>query len=277
MSISTIRNGLKQGTNEVLPISQDENPAHTRIYYGEDLVYGDLQFEIGVVTEDLRCYVNANNITSYPGSGSTWFDISGNSRDLDVGGGTILFVTGSPNYFDFTDSSDPKTYAATYRPGDVITSLTSQNTYTVCMFYAYAVSSGYRTIIRSVNGSGTLRDFVLVDNGTENLGTFTDTFHGFGIDITTDIPDYDTQFNYQVYTQATGSGIAETEFFLNNSGSIGSNNDPMKGQGPAVFGNQETGDQPGALISAILVYDRVLTSAEITKNYNALKGEMGLG
>lgn len=53
-----------------------------------------------VVTSSLQLYVDAGNATSYPGSGSTWFDLSGNSRNLTLyntptyssaDGGSIVF------------------------------------------------------------------------------------------------------------------------------------------------------------------------------------------
>lgn len=37
-----------------------------------------------IVTDQLAMHLDAGNISSYPGSGATWFDISGNSRNMTL-------------------------------------------------------------------------------------------------------------------------------------------------------------------------------------------------
>lgn len=228
----------------------------------------------GIVTDQLRLYVNANDTNSYPGSGSTWFDLSGGNRDLTLDA-TPTFNTGTPNFFDFTDGTD----AATYKPGGTLSSVTSQgDEYTVCMFFAYySPTSNFRTLMRVANGSSAA-DFWMVNTGTNNLGIYDTAFRSFGVNVSTDIPSYTTQFNYQVLTMEDGGAGDDTNFYLNAaSGSVeGSTNTPLRNDGPAVFGNQETGGQPGAKIAAIIVYDKVLSTTEIGQNYEALKTEMGL-
>ena len=53
-----------------------------------------------VVTTGLQLYLDAGNASSYPGSGTAWTDLSGNSRDgtltngptySDTNGGSIVF------------------------------------------------------------------------------------------------------------------------------------------------------------------------------------------
>ena len=229
-----------------------------------------------IVTDQLRLYVNANDAISYPGSGSTWFDLSGGGRDLTLDA-TPTFVSGTPNYFDFTDGTD----AARYLVGGTRTPVTSQgDTYTVCMFFAYYNSTAnFRTLMRDVNTStNQYSDFWMVNNGTNNLGIYDTAFRSFGVNVSTEIPSYTTQFNYQVLTMEDGAAGDDTNFYLNaaSGSALGSSASPLRFDGPGVFGNQETGGQPGAKIAAIIVYDKVLSTAEIGQNYEALKTEMGL-
>ena len=230
---------------------------------------------VTIVTDQLRLYVNANDVTSYPGSGSTWFDLSGAGRNLNLDATPTFDGSGTPKYFDFTDGTD----AATYRPGGTLSPVTSQgDTYTICMFMTYYnVSATFRTIVRAISGGGGA-DFIMVNTGTNNLGTYDTVFRTLGVNIVTDIPSYDSQFNYQVWTVDDGAVGDDVFFYLNAaSGSAeGSNNFPLRNDGPGIFGNQETGGQPGAQIAAILVYDKVLSTAEIGQNYEALKTSMGL-
>lgn len=234
-----------------------------------------------IVTDSLMMYVDANESLSYGGSGAVWNDLStyytastAKNLSLDASPTFVAASGGTPAHFDFTDGTD----AATYKPGGTLDSVTTQGTnYTVCMFFAYHNSTGnYRTIIRTVNGSSASNFGLIVNTGTNNLGIYDGSFRDFGVDIDTDIPSYTTQFNYQVVTNNGSSTL--TSFFLNAaSGSAEGTTAHVTGQdGPGVFGNQETGGQPGAKIAAILVYDKVLSTAEIGQNYEALKDDMGL-
>ena len=50
-----------------------------------------------IVTDDLTLCVDANAVSSYPGSGSTWYDISAYGNDATNNGATF----NSAGYFDF--------------------------------------------------------------------------------------------------------------------------------------------------------------------------------
>ena len=65
-----------------------------------------------VITTGLQLYLDAGNASSYPGSGTTWTDLSGNSRDgtltngptySGTNGGSIVF-DGSNDYVQCTGS-----------------------------------------------------------------------------------------------------------------------------------------------------------------------------
>ena len=52
------------------------------------------------VTDGLVGYWDANNGSSYPGSGTTWTDLSGNGYDTTATG-TPSYTSGTPSYFTF--------------------------------------------------------------------------------------------------------------------------------------------------------------------------------
>lgn len=60
------------------------------------------------VTNNLTMYLDANNPSSYPGSGSTWYDISGFGANISLVGNPI-YTSGSPAYFTFNGSSQAGT------------------------------------------------------------------------------------------------------------------------------------------------------------------------
>ena len=57
-------------------------------------------------TIPLLVYLDAANPSSYPGSGSTWFDISGNGNDADLYGGIDYVSSGISSYFGFSGNTD---------------------------------------------------------------------------------------------------------------------------------------------------------------------------
>jgi hypothetical protein len=53
---------------------------------------------VGLVLDGLSVYLDTTIPASYPGSGNTWFDISGNNRDFTWD--SVSFTAGSPSYFN---------------------------------------------------------------------------------------------------------------------------------------------------------------------------------
>jgi len=58
----------------------------------------------GPVLSNLTMYLNANDSASYPGTGTTWFDISGNGANIALNN-SPTFTAGSPAYFTFNGSN----------------------------------------------------------------------------------------------------------------------------------------------------------------------------
>ena len=76
-----------------------------------------------VVTTGLVLNLDANNSASYPGTGTTWYDISGNSNNVDmqnsgsitwVDGGIGYFTTGSNGWFSKTNGTNMPTGSSLY-------------------------------------------------------------------------------------------------------------------------------------------------------------------
>lgn len=74
---------------------------------------GTITFEsFKIITSSLVLHLDASNSTSYPGSGSSWFDISGNNNNATMFGNTvyspanegIMVFDGSGDYLEIADS-----------------------------------------------------------------------------------------------------------------------------------------------------------------------------
>lgn len=67
-------------------------------------------------TTDLILYLDANNASSYSGSGSIWYDLSANNEDFTISGAT--FTSGSPSYF-LLDGTNDRIYNTSFGGDDI--------------------------------------------------------------------------------------------------------------------------------------------------------------
>ena len=165
--------GLQLGGNNVRAYFGDKPAIETVLIQGTDMIYGGETTNIP--RNGLVLYVNANENSSYPGSGSTWYDLSVEGNDLTLDA-SPTFVTGTPNHFDFTDGTD----AARYLVAGTASAVTSQDKqYTVCMFNTwYSSNATYRTLWRTSNPSEypiEAQDSILTNTGTDNLGVYSES------------------------------------------------------------------------------------------------------
>jgi hypothetical protein len=76
------------------------------ITFSGSTITGDIRIipDLAVVTTGLQLYLDAGNASSYSGSGTTWTDLSGNSRDGTLTNGPTYSATnGGSIVFDGTD------------------------------------------------------------------------------------------------------------------------------------------------------------------------------
>lgn len=69
--------------------------------------------EISIVTNGLSMWLDANDPASYPGSGTTWSDLSGNGADQTLIGAPT-YTGGSASYFSFNGASQYSTGATPF-------------------------------------------------------------------------------------------------------------------------------------------------------------------
>ena len=240
------------------------------------------------VTDGLTLYVDANNPASYPGTGTTWTDLSGGGRNLTIGNQAAWVNTGTSFYYmDFVNGGGTNG-AANYIVGGTRTPLPtgSVGTVTVCMFAAWNSSTAnYRTAVRDpAQGGGDNSFLAIVNTGTNDLGGYYDKngagFLDSGFNVN-DLPSYSTQFNYQVWEyHNTSAGSPYYQYWyqanLNSPAGTITNANASMNFGPATFGARDDGNQRALKIGAILYYNKALTLAEKTQNYDYFKATYGI-
>jgi len=218
-----------------------------------------------IVTDGLVFYVDAGNSKSYPGSGTTWSDLVGSNDGTLANGPTYSSNNGGSIVFDGTNDL-------------VTTTLTSNttfnSTFTIsCWFNADTVSGFPRPFSKSNNGS------------TTDVGGFSIFFN-------------DSSGTYQIYCRINGNLIntssatfslgtwnnltavfknGEVTVYLNQSSGVTGTNASALLSGITttddfIIGNLHAADRPfDGNIATTMIYNRELSSTEITQNYNALK------
>ena len=53
---------------------------------------------LGIVTQNLQLYLNAGNVSSYPGSGTSWTDLSNNAYTTTLVNGTGYSADGGGTF-----------------------------------------------------------------------------------------------------------------------------------------------------------------------------------
>jgi len=209
----------------------------------------------GPVTNGLLLYWDAGNLDSYPGTGTTIYDLSGNGNNGTlVNGVGYNQVNGGVLTFDGVDD-----YGISYNPN-------LQTTTSTVMGAARYSGATRGRIINSTDVNWLMGHW---SNSTEN-------YYAEGWVSAVQAGTSDT--NWRIYA-ALGNQPTDTwSLYVNNSLAV-SNNGGVSGPDGISIGAQTfggTSEFSTGQFSFVLVYNRVLTTAEMTQNYNFFKGRFGL-
>ena len=225
-----------------------------------------------IVRDNLVLALDAGNTKSYPGSGTTWTDLSGkgNNGTLTNGptysstnSGSIVF-DGSNDYTDFSSSS-----SFGFGTGD----------FTVEFFILPdVVPSSYIGLCGSLNTSGGAAGFAF---GTDSTGEITFSFNSASATTftanSTDVKWSANVWQHIVLRRGSGSVM----IFLNGS-QIGTTKTDTANLGTSdsfVIGRYYTDFSDyyfDGNISNFRIYSKALTTSEIQQNFNALRGRFGI-
>ena len=211
-----------------------------------------------IVTDGLVLCLDASNTKSYPGSGTTWTDLTGNGND-----GTLVndvsYSSSDGGYLSFDGSNDRVDFASYVQPAQ-----TSSTSFT-WFIWVYPISYSANDVIM----------------GNRNIS---------GENVWTKLTP--SRFEWQ-YPNHLDSGTAMTDnqwqnICITKNGSSftyyknGSSIDTMtstasKDANPFHIGGDPTyGENPSCRISVVAVYDTALTAAEVLQNYNVYKKRYNL-
>ena len=227
------------------------------------LIYVNPYSFSGIVTGGLVLHLDAGNSTSYPGSGTTWTDLSGNGNN-----GTLIntptYSSANGGHLLFNGTNERLTLASALN-------LSTNTGFTMCLFLQQTTpqtgaSWNYFNFQNPVEigtfGTGNTT-FIFKDNGIPveiNSGNVTTSWSyiAFGTNPSTITP-FIHRFNSSGYALTTSATA-----FRNRTLSFSS-----------MF-NGSNGSNYGAKVATIQAYNRTLTATEVTQNFNALRGRFGI-
>lgn len=237
---------------------------------------------IPIVTAGLILNLDASNASSYPGSGTTWTDLTGNGYNATAQGSIPYTSNGQASYFTLdgsisnyflgnntlygTNSNQISgdvgiTYSFAFSPSNV-----SGRSF---LFSNYNGSRGYIFELGTLSGlwTNTLRNFVASGNVSDNRGS-------------TPVLSNDTIYIITItWNQITKVAEMYVDGLLISSVETGVPNavtPPWANGTNYHLGNWDAaGGTYGKLYSAY-VYNRALSSTEVLQNYNALQSRFGL-
>lgn len=212
-----------------------------------------------IVTDGLVLLLDAGNTKSYPGTGTTWTDLSGQGNDgtlvngptfSSTDGGSIVF-DGSNDYAPIGTSQFPFGASAGTLSGWARTN---------------TISAGFSWIVSYGTASASQARFLGIKNSTFFFG-------GYGDDVAISGVPLNTWFNMVgVFDGANASlyinGVLESGPTAKSWSTLA---------GSAQLGRQVNGSEYWeGNIAQVSIYNKALSESEVQQNFNALRGRFGI-
>ena len=218
------------------------------------------------VTSGLVLCLDAGNAKSYPGSGTTWTDLSGNGNHgtlvngptfNSANGGSIVF-DGANDVVDVANSAN-----LNFTDKTSFTSWVKLSAYVVSGVGRIHGREGYifEVAAGSITGAGG------VPQGNIGIYTIPMAWKNTGYHL-----DLNTWYQVTVVFGGTFWQVYVNSVLVWTSGSTTINISGKIGIGSTYNATEGT----NGLISSVSIYNRALSAAEIYQNFNALRGRYGV-
>ena len=213
-----------------------------------------------IITQNLAIWIDADNASSYPGTGTAITDLSGNARTQNLVSASQYTTLSGIKCFDCTSTNAIS--AASIGP----TLPTSGFTY---IAWARMISSTatYRTLFRT----STSDHPILINAGTNILGMWDNNGTNFNS------TGYNVASLANVWTQWAVTGDSSGQTFYINGQQVGTTTQSAAGNNHNITGaDASPGTQMFGYIANMFLYTTKLTQEQIQQNYYGLKGRFGV-
>lgn len=234
-----------------------------------DKICVNMDYE-GIVTSGLIINVDAGFTPSYPKGGTGWYDSSGNSNNATLIN-SPTYSSGSGGSIAFDDVS--LQYATISNVGNL-------SVWTVEVWFNLTTSlAGKVTSIMSNVFNGSVLNFsVGTNNAPANTNLAVGFYNGAWRSTAGFVPSINTW--YQVVGTYDGTTIRQYVNGSANGGNLTYSGTPTSGGGIRLMARWDdistSPNYADGNLAIARLYNRSLSAAEITQNYNAQKGRFGL-
>jgi len=213
-----------------------------------------------IVTDGLVLCLDAGNTKSYPGTGTTWTDLSGNGNNGTLVNG-VWYNSSNGGALSFDGVND---YVNLNFP---FTQSSSENSYTIVMGAKLSTTSSARRQLWSSDnagydwgfGAGEGTRFIIFSGESSYTGRAQDT-------------------NWHIFTAQWSSSFG-TRLYIDNVLDISTANigyDSSIASTTSIGKNPTYGEYWNGNVSFVQLYNRALTASEIQQNFNSLRGRFGV-
>ena len=221
-----------------------------------------------IITDGLVLCLDAGNPKSYPGSGTTWTDLSGNGNN-----GTLVNGVGySDGYLSFDGSDDKVTL-----PSNNVNGLSSGTTdFSILTWVKYNSTTAYTAFFEKQNGAGQTVGTPRLDLGWIGTTIYLTTYNSTSgnRDPGTFTYTNDPESWYHICLVCGNNykrGYINGEEKL--TGNTFTSNLPENDQNLGIGGNIR---ELNGNIAQVSIYNKALTASEIQQNFNALRSRFSI-
>ncbi len=213
-----------------------------------------------IVTDGLVLCLDAANLKSYPGSGTSWNDLSKNGYNHTLTNAARTTVD-NVVCFDTSTTGQARVTSTTYTFG------VSHTMIAWARVLADSQVTTWRTLWRTSPNDHPL----LLQDATNLIGYYdndTGSFNSYGLNAGT----LGIENKWTMFTLVASGGSTTCYINVTASGTVAFS---ANGMTHDYFGTA-SGSQPFGYVSVAQLYNRALSAAEIQQNFNALRGRFGI-
>ena len=222
-----------------------------------------LQHAPSIVTSGLVLCYDAANPRSYSGSGSTWYDASGNGNNGAIS--SPVYTSGINGYFTFNGTSDKVTSSTT-----AFNRTNGQEITVSCWINPARLGGQYSVFCTNRSSDAGTYNWIFYQHTTDGAISF----HGAAQNKSTYIPTQNVWIN--VTNTVTAAGVST--LYVNGVSTFTVTGYTYGGV-PSLLG---VGANPGGSepwqgkIGQVMIYTVALTSDQVSQNFNAARGRYGI-
>jgi len=216
----------------------------------------------GIVTDGLVLLLDAGAFASYPGTGTTWTDLSDNGNDGTLVNG-VGYDSGNQGSLTFDGANDY-----------VILSNFDKAAYSTTNFslslWFNADSGSYKSLFQAADTLNSNLPWIALIGYVAGFRVYVNANYRIDVPYTQGAWN-----NFALTFDSAGSGLWTA--YLNGS-SVGSYTGPIGSLSASgtYLGQAYNNSYFDGKISNFAVHQKTLSSTEVTQNFNALKGRFGL-